>query len=64
MILYLLFILASMTLRLCLVLFYYAVLSVISSFEWISKGSFMRTKHPCVLIYIRITGELCTVEVV
>ena len=31
---------------------------------WLSKGSFMQTKHLCVLIHIRIKGEDGTVKLV
>ena len=41
--------------------FLYLRLYVLGDDSWISKGSFMRTKH--IFIHIRIKGEVCTVLV-
>ena len=42
----------------------YLDLYVLGNGSWISKGSFMQTKHLCVLILIRIKGEIgtCTMK--
>ena len=42
----------------------YLDLYVLEDDSWISKGSFMQTKHLCVLIHIRIKGEIGTVKLV
>ena len=44
--------------------FLYLDLSVLGDDSWISSGSFMRTKHICALIHIRIKGEVGTVKLV
>ena len=45
-----------------LYLFLYLDLYVLGDDALISKGSFMQTKHLCVLIHVRIKGEISTVK--
>ena len=47
---------------LCLIFFLYLDLYVLGDDASVSKGSFMRTKHLCVLILIRIKSEVVAVK--
>ena len=46
----------------CFVSFLYLDLYVLGNDASISLGSFMRTKHLCILIYVRIKGEVSAVK--
>ena len=47
---------------LCFITFLYIDLYVLGDNALLSKGSFMQTKHLCVLIHIRIKDEVGTIE--
>ena len=47
---------------LCFISFFYLNWCVLGDDALISLGSFMQTKHLCVLIYIRIKGEVSAVK--
>ena len=47
---------------LCFISFLYLDSYVLGEDSWTSKGTFMQTKHLCVLIDIRIKGEVGIVE--
>ena len=46
---------------LCFITFLYLDLYVLGDNALLSKGSFMQTKHLCVLIHIRIKDEVGTI---
>ena len=47
---------------LCFISFSHLDLYVLGDDESISNGSFMRIKHLCVLIHIRVKGEVGTIK--